>query len=673
MTKVAFFLDYDKYQRGDAPAILQFVQLLRQNHSVDFYSSESELLGALDSETYDCVAISALSSLELGYALKTAEKAKKTDPGLSVIMGGQGVTGFSEKILDSIGVDAVVEGEADITFPLMLNHISRGGISEELAEEIMREKFLRKTSIGDINVPISDIYLHTPRGKVCRCFDSAEFREAAMELNPEFEYSAIKNLLHPYPNSREVDSLFFSYPWDIVEKKGYTKLSLYVQRGCNWRSCAYCSITSSPGRRVSPEKVLNTLEEATEHGIEEVVFDDDQFVQSKSWCTELLQGIVDRKLNKKLRFGAMVRVDALDSGIIEKLKEANFVKLQIGVESFLPEKIKYFHKTPPGREREYVIKARELILNLNSQELETGVFIITTRPKHRGALVEICREIEEILTLALECVETNHRLPTFSFSDFLMAYPGAPLLSKEEYKKMAVEFSTPKGKEVFEIPYMFEFRSSALLGFFSSLREISKRRGLPIEIVNETLEHIEDILLALKFTAESLDSTPAVVLQSVIAALEQLDKEEKSKLTLYIGGDIESLRAQLTKIALGNPEKAGEILREVNPDCWQPEKVRQELRKEKEDVLRRLRGLDRLLYQVEIACHLRIKRHMQNSKKKLQEANPDNVEERIQEVRAKAEDLLRRYYPYYRGRVTLENQLSWLDEFERATVLKKPP
>lgn len=670
MTKVAFFLDYDKYGREDAPAILQFVQLLRQNHEVDFYSSESELLTALSSETYDCLAISAFSSLELGYALKTAEEAKKTDPGLSVIMGGQGVTGFSEKILDSIGVDAVVEGEADITLPLMLNHISRGGISEEQAGEILGESFLRRTPEGEIKVPISEIYLSTPQGKKSQRFDSGAFRTLAMELNPGFEYSAIRNMLHPYPNSKEVDSLFFSYPWDIVERKGYTKLSLYVQRGCNWRSCAYCSIITSPGRRVSPEKVLNTLEEATKHGIEEVVFDDDQFVQSRSWCTELLQGIVDRELNKKLKFGAMVRVDALDSGIIEKLKRANFVKLQIGVESFLPEKIKYFHKTPPGRESEYAARARELILYLSNQELETGVFIITTRPKPRGALVEICRELEEILTLALECVETNHRLPTFSFSDFLMAYPGAPLLSREEYKKIAVEFSTPRGRETIEIPYMFEFRSSALIGFFSSLREISRRRGISPEIANETLEHIEDILLALKFTAESLDSTPAVIVQSVYTALERMSEEERGRLALYVGGN---LRAELTKIALSNPERAEKILQRVNPECWQPERVREELKREKEEVLVRLKTLDSLLYQVEIACHLKIKRHMQSSKKKLQEAHPEEIEERIQEVRARAEDLLRRYYPYYRGRVTLENQLSWLEEFERATVQRRLP
>jgi len=41
----------------------------------------------------------------------------------------------------------------------------------------------------------------------------------------------------------------------------------------------------------------------------------------------------------------MMRVDSVkDKNILKKLGEANFGRLQIGVESFVPEKIRYFNK-----------------------------------------------------------------------------------------------------------------------------------------------------------------------------------------------------------------------------------------------------------------------------------------------------------------------------------------
>ena len=56
----------------------------------------------------------------------------------------------------------------------------------------------------------------------------------------------------------------------------------------------------------------------------------------------------------------MLKVEAgRDKELIRKFKEAGFSKLQIGVESFLPEKIKFFYKSVRGHEEAYCMAAKE--------------------------------------------------------------------------------------------------------------------------------------------------------------------------------------------------------------------------------------------------------------------------------------------------------------------------
>jgi len=705
-------MDYDRYGRDEAPAILQFVQFLRENdNKVDFFSGREELLSALRNRCYDAVAVSVFSSLELKELLKTLIEIKEADPCVTTILGGHGIKGFTQTLAGCQGVDIVVEGEADLTLPPVLKHIKRKeaevyraevkttpeaqllgselapllkkecyspATSVETAESILEESFTRRVEFKDqeleIKVPLSQIFINTSQGLLSSRYGSRSFIERAEALNPGLKYDNIKLHLRPFPNAREVDLLYTSYPWDIIEDRGYTRLSLYVQRGCNWNACTYCSIGTLPGRRVSPEKVLRVLSEAKEHGIKEVTFDDDQFVQSKSWCLEVLDGIIERRLNSSLAFGAMMRVDALnDISLIKKMKKANFVKIQVGVESFIPEKIEYFHKVPRGREEEYTSRARALIDSLLKEGIDAGVFIITTRPREEKALVEICREVEEILKIAKASLEEYSRLPTFSFSDFLMAYPGAPLLEREEYKEILVpiKVSTPDKAiiQVLRVPYMFEFKTSALLGFFSSLRELSIKRGLAPEIKNETLEHMEDILLALKITAQSLDSEAALKIESVFSALNLLSEAEANRLARNFGVDRKNLRGYLLRRVQSDFKTVANAIERVSPGAWKFEEVVSSAREEKEEVMKHLKLLENLLYEVEMPVHREIKRHMKRSKEELMMAESSSRREvlrKVQEVRRRAKTLIKRYYPYYRGRKTLENQLSWLEEYERA-------
>lgn len=219
------------------------------------------------------------------------------------------------------------------------------------------------------------------------------------------------------------------------------------------------------------------------------------------------------------------------------------------------------------------------------------------------------------------------------------------------------------------IPYIFEFKNSALLGFFSSLRELSIKRGLAPEIKNETLEHIEDILFAIKLTAGSLDSDIAVRIEAVFSALNLLSEAEQERLAALFGVDRRNIRGYLIRLGQSDFKSVVKGVKSINPDAWRFEEVASSARKDKEEIMEYLKLLENNLYEIEMIAHREIKMHMKKSKNELIKAeSTKETIKRIHNVRAEAKALMKRYYPYYRGRRTIESQLAWLEEYEKAII-----
>lgn len=727
--KLAFYIDYDKYGREEAPATLQFAQLLRDiGHEVDLATSEDELLEGVRQRKYDVVALSILSSAELRGLLATAVKVKKADPCTVSVVGGQGVQGYLETLPKAMGVDVVVEGEGELVFPAILEHLERapaarkgelvepfgsaevaiseedrkflggvdavveGGafykspITEEQAKAIKEASFERTVKRDGkeirISVPLRKVAFNTAKNTYIldekHALDQArrkwEREGSAFPLDFKF--------LHTHPSQEELNELATTFPWEEIGRKGWEGISLYAQRGCNWGRCSYCGIKTPAGRRLSVAKVVALLEEAAEKGIRAVTFDDDQFVQSTRWVEELCDSIVKKGLNKRLVFGAMIRVDAIkDRTLLKKLGEANFGRLQIGVESFVPEKVRYFSKTPEGKEEEYIKKAEDLIYACLEEGIVPGVFIITTRPKRKGALLEIAGELLRISEI-IKKASRYELMPIFSFSDMLMAYPGAPLLEKEGYKKILAPLRPYReGNEIkierVEIPYTFEFKSMALANFIGIHRKISERRGIPGEVLNETWEHIDDLTQALEISASHLDSDVGVAL----AFVEQLDRFPRESVATLIkqieGVDPEKeLRPQLASLLVRrilSPENLKEAVRRTGDEealDWIEKGLPRELAKEKGEVLEKCRKIMENLRGVTAPVHKRVQRYMEETKRELKEieAIEDRIEfsKRVEEVRRKTERFQDSIYPYLAGRMNLENLLKWMEEFERA-------
>jgi radical SAM superfamily enzyme YgiQ (UPF0313 family) len=693
--KLIFYLDYDKFGRREAPAILPFLQVLRdRGSSVEFAGSEKELL-EIAKKGCDAVAISVFSTLELKGSLRAAVRVKKVNPKIVTLLGGQGVAGNADALINALGIDIVVEGEGELVLPLLLENL-RGLIEDNLlepfsendlvirdgerdyfgedlkllldegvfyrspiplkvGENLVKAGFTRKTRVNGriitLPVPLSRVLVKTYEGPVLRAkpdykrLYTAEKKQ--WEKNYPLSYKAFLGLSQPYPTEEELNELIRNYPWDIVARKGWSAISLYAQRGCNWGQCSYCGISSPFGRRLSPSRIIHWLEEARKHGIAQVTFEDDQFLQNPKWIKELCIIIVEQGLNRDFQFGAMIRVDSVkDKEMLEMLRETNFVKLQIGVESLLPEKIRYFRKTPRGREGEYVDKAVKLIDNCLELGIQPGVFIITSRPKEEGGMLEVAEELKAVSRVISKAYEKFSFLPTISFNDMLMAYPGAPLLETEDYKRIVLPLGPIRAKDgialsTLEIPYIFEFKSIDLANFIGNLFAISKKRGVPPEVANEALEHIEDVIQALEVSAQQLVSDVGLALRIIESS--NRDKEEISKL----------LRGEITP---------ADVFNSVNVDDY-----RKTAEEEKQGILNACEVVKKNLLAVEEPVIKEVNAHLSASKKKLKalEAGDKKTQENeLENLRNETSQLLLRTHSYLRARTALEALLSFIDEFE---------
>ncbi len=557
-------MDYDKYGKIEAPPILFFVQiLLDKGHDVEFIASKDELLEKVKTKRYDSVCISMLSTNEIRETLKLAVKIKNADSQIVTILGGQGVTGLSNELIYAQGIDCVMEGEGEIILPILLDYLMRAPqstvltrpfnekaemnvpkktaeecgidgmnllfkdkvfylspISSDIASALSEMTFERKLKENEedivLDVPLSGFILKTTDEKVIK-FDID--REQFFKMNvahykeitgSNFPLSPLKleEYGHSYPTNEELNAISKAYTWEVVLEKEWISIGIYSQRGCNWMECTFCGIRTPVNRRYEIFFIIKILKEAEKNEIKAVSFDDDQFIQNKKWVNELCDEIIKSGLNTKLQFSTMIKVEAgRDAELIKKLKEAGFSKLQIGAESFLPEKIKYFYKSVRGHEEAYCRHAKEVIFNCLDAGIIPGVFIILTRPNEDAALKEITDELIEIVDILFRAYQDFNTLPVISFNDLLMAYPNTPLIQQEGYKKFYAPL-TPieiiEGDKVLldikrmEIPYAYKLKNFGLTTFITELFELTNKREEAPAVICESIEHIDDAVAALE-------------------------------------------------------------------------------------------------------------------------------------------------------------------------------
>ncbi|MBL7071561.1 MAG: B12-binding domain-containing radical SAM protein, partial [Candidatus Omnitrophica bacterium] len=239
------------------------------------------------------------------YALKTiCEKvSRELGDAARIVVGGNHTELYPIETLRYPGVNYVLKGEADYTFPQLVKAIDDG------------EKE------GDLSA-INGLYFCGASGQI----QANDYKEASFNLDGI-----------PFPRRDLVDfSLYSTLAQDTT-----TMTSLVSSRGCSFK-CIFCDVPIKKIRFRSPENVVEEIEEMMKMGVNEFSFFDDCFNVDPNRVVRICRLIIERKLN--IKWCCRLRPAPFTEEMAEAMAASGCNRLHFGVESTNNDILRYMRK-----------------------------------------------------------------------------------------------------------------------------------------------------------------------------------------------------------------------------------------------------------------------------------------------------------------------------------------
>ena len=302
--------------------------------------------------------------------------------GLPVILGGSHPSVLPEQSLNYTGADFVVTGEGETALLEMMDCL-------DLNHDLGRVKSL------------------------------AWRQNAVIKINPKAELIKDIDLL-PAPDR------------SLIDRSQYFGEVIMTGRGCPF-NCAYCASRNIWGKRarlrsvdsiirelqtlyrdadnldLSQKTLTNAPDSRPGRWVVKVV--DDTFTVVRKRTMELLDQIISNGLNR-FEFTGGVRADTLDEALVARMREANFRRVTLGVESGSPRILEMIRK---GETNDDVKRAFGL---LKKAGIRTHAFFMIGLPGETLEDIELSKKL--ILEIRPDHVEINMVTP----------YPGTDLFDK---------------------------------------------------------------------------------------------------------------------------------------------------------------------------------------------------------------------------------------------------
>jgi anaerobic magnesium-protoporphyrin IX monomethyl ester cyclase len=274
--------------------------------------------------------------------------------------------------------------------------------------------------IGEGELALVDL-LHAFEGSA----DFSEVRSLAWKNNNKIVINSRANLI---PDLDELPAPDRS----LIDRSLYYGDVIMTSRGCPF-DCAYCASRNIWGKKarlrsvgsiveelkdirrraeeslVEPEGNMNDADSIPGRWVVKIL--DDTFTVIKSRTMDLLDAIIDNGLNC-FEFTGGVRADSLDKTLVRKMREANFKRVTLGVESGSPKILKLVRK---GETNDHVINAVRM---LREEGIKSHTFFMIGFPEETQEDIELSKKL--ILKAQPDHVEINMVTP----------YPGTDIFSK---------------------------------------------------------------------------------------------------------------------------------------------------------------------------------------------------------------------------------------------------
>jgi magnesium-protoporphyrin IX monomethyl ester (oxidative) cyclase len=249
------------------------------------------------------VGVTCQFSAQVHNTIKVTEVVKEINSSLPVIVGGPHVTVMAKQFLEAVKtVDFAVIGEGEYTILELLQY------------------FEGKVRLEDI------------KGLAFR-------KNGEIIINPKREFIQDLDKLH-LPAYHLIDmGNFFS----LAEKGIYSRsrgekrcVSVITSRGCPF-GCVFCSVHLSMGRgwrAHSPDYVIKHIKFlVAKYHVKHIHFEDDNLTLNLNRFNEILDRLLENRLNIKWDTPNGVRADRLNIRLLKKMKKTGCIQINIGIES----------------------------------------------------------------------------------------------------------------------------------------------------------------------------------------------------------------------------------------------------------------------------------------------------------------------------------------------------
>jgi radical SAM superfamily enzyme YgiQ (UPF0313 family) len=237
----------------------------------------------------ELVGISTLTGQQIKYGISVAEQVRLYNPNIPIVWGGIHPTLMPEQTMESSLVDYVIRGEGEESFPQLIKALQTG------------------------------IDLNTVPGLVYKQDDKICLNEKS-----------------PFINFNNYNNL----PYNLLSLSKYqtsTRMEYQSSRGCPY-GCLFCynrDFNKFKWRAKDAKIVLDEIQEIKEQfNPTYLTIEDDEFFINKERAKQIMQGMVDRKLN--FLWKTSIRIDTInsyDNDMLDLFDKSGFMEFATGAES----------------------------------------------------------------------------------------------------------------------------------------------------------------------------------------------------------------------------------------------------------------------------------------------------------------------------------------------------
>jgi radical SAM superfamily enzyme YgiQ (UPF0313 family) len=368
-------------------AILKEVHSPSKEESFDFDEIwQANLADKIESFEPDLIGITCMFTMSHDSLKWAAQFCSNYE--IPVAVGGVHVTNDVERVLDDIiQIDFAFTNEAEIALERFCKVVNKEISVDQLRQVIINDKG-KRYRFDELVRPNEDEISIMPA------------YELIEEISDYSKYGVIGNF-HGFRSSA-------------------TKFSTVLSnRGCR-AQCTFCSVRNFNGVGVRQRSVASVLDELEflryEHGIEHIMWLDDDLLKDKRRAIDLFNGIVKRGIEITWDATNGLIASSCTMEVVSAMAESGFIAGNIGMESGNPEILRKIRK--PGAVKTF-LRAAEVFHQF--PQLHIRVFLIIGFPGETLGMIRDTYDVARNMDMDWYAITTLQPLPNTPIYDSMVA------------------------------------------------------------------------------------------------------------------------------------------------------------------------------------------------------------------------------------------------------------